>query len=183
MDRLDELEDDRFGFPILLRNVPVREVRGQQTIAVNANTLRDLALGCLVFKLGPLTGHQVRFIRLHMEKTLAQFGELCGVSHVAVHKWEAFADEPTKMGKGTEFFIRIVVMKNHLLKIRPVCERADIGFIMHNMEQDSLPTIELDLEDEDPAKWDCDNCGASGLGTPSECPKCGVGHGYGGFYD
>ena len=98
--------DRRFGFPVLLVDVPVRTLRGHQIVDINANVLQDTVLAMLVKKRGPLTGAEVRFIRLALEMTLANFGQLVGVSHAAVIKWEAQGEEPTKMGYGTEFHLQ-----------------------------------------------------------------------------
>lgn len=104
-----EFVDMRFGFPVVLKDAPMREVRGELVPAINANVLRDVVLVALAIKPGPLTGNEVRFIRLWMDMTLTRFGGECSVTHAAVKKWEDRRDQPTKMNRTTEFFIRYLV--------------------------------------------------------------------------
>lgn len=109
--------DMRFGFPVVLRDVPMRDVRGELVPAINGNILRDVVLVALAVKPGPLTGNEVRFIRLWMDMTLTSFGDECGVTHAAVKKWENSGDQPTKMNRTTEFFIRFLVVEKMPLEL------------------------------------------------------------------
>ena len=57
--------DEGFGFPVVLRNVPMVTVRSIWTPRINYNKLtRDVALA-LARKPARLTGHEIRFIRQH----------------------------------------------------------------------------------------------------------------------
>ena len=88
--------DRGFGFPIVLEQVPMVQVRGKWTPAINYVQLAHAVLRHLAGLDGRLTGHQVRFVRLHFEMTLQAFAARFGVSHVAVLKWEQRGNKPTR---------------------------------------------------------------------------------------
>ncbi len=103
--------DHRFGFPVVLENVPVKVLRGHPVVDVNANVLRDAVLSVLIRKPTRLTGSELRFIRFSLEMSKAAFGRACGVTHPAVIKWENREEEPTGMGLGTEFLVRVLAFE------------------------------------------------------------------------
>lgn len=105
------LIDYRFGFPVRLENVPVRQMRGHEVVDVNANALRYAVLAALLRKPTRLTGAEVRFIRLELELTKAAFAQRCGVTHPAVIKWEACDEDVTSMTPSTEFLIRFMILE------------------------------------------------------------------------
>jgi hypothetical protein len=102
--------DTRFGFPVEIRGVKLRMIRGEEVPVVNANHLRLAVIAGLILKPGRLTGHEVRFLRLWMELTLTQLGEELGVTHPAVFKWEGKENHPANMGKAVEIHFRLLVL-------------------------------------------------------------------------
>jgi hypothetical protein len=85
------------------------QVRGKWTPAINYTQLARAVLRQLVGLDGRLTGHQVRFVRLHFEMTLQAFATRFGVSHVAVLKWEQRGNKPTGMTWSTEKDLRLFI--------------------------------------------------------------------------
>lgn len=102
-----EFVDDGFGFPILLRNVPMIELRGVWTPDINYNALANRVLKELCTKSARLTGNELQFIRQQRGLTLQEFAEKFTVSHPAVIKWEKAGDEATRMQWSTEKDIRM----------------------------------------------------------------------------
>jgi DNA-binding transcriptional regulator YiaG len=96
------------GFPILLVNAPLRKVFGEWVIDINFNKLRSKVLNYLIHKPTHLTGAELRFIRKHLEMTTTEFGKVCGVSHVAVLKWES---EENQISPVTDLYIRLFVLR------------------------------------------------------------------------
>lgn len=76
------------GFPIELVNAPMKKVFGEWVLDVNLNQLQLKVLHLLVHKHSPLQAGELRFIRKYFEMTTTAFGEVFGMSHVAVLKWE-----------------------------------------------------------------------------------------------
>ena len=81
--------DYRFGFPVVLQDVPMKKFRGEWVPDINANEFRLTMLAALIQKPAPLTGNELRFIRLWMEMTLQDFADECGVTHPSVLNWES----------------------------------------------------------------------------------------------
>lgn len=102
--------DHGFGFPVCLINVPMVKVRGKWTPNIDYNEFAKVLLKALCFKEGHLTGHEIRFIRLHFEMSLQAVAERFYVTHPAVLKWEKKANEPTSMDWSKEKDIRLFVM-------------------------------------------------------------------------
>jgi DNA-binding transcriptional regulator YiaG len=103
-----------FGFPVELKNVPAREIRGSIEPVIN---YKDLALKviseiCSDENEAPLTGNQVRFLRQHLNMTTREFGAFTENTHVAVLKWEKSGDEATVMSASTEMILRLKVLES-----------------------------------------------------------------------
>lgn len=96
-----------FGFPIVLINVPAKIVRGNLEPAINYKTLGASVIEALCQKETPLTGNQVKFIRLYFELPLREFAELFGLSHPAVLKWERYGDDFAGISPATEKTLRL----------------------------------------------------------------------------
>lgn len=77
------------GFPIKLVNVPMRKVFGEWALDINLGKLQRDVLHALIYKIQPLSGAELRFIRIYFELTTTSFGKAFGVTHAAVLKWES----------------------------------------------------------------------------------------------
>jgi len=102
--------DEGFGFPVKFINVPMVKARGVWTPNVDYNKLSNLLLTALAHKTSKLTGNEIRFIRLHFEMTVEQFGKRFGTTHPAVLKWEKTKNEPTAMTWAIEKDVRLFVL-------------------------------------------------------------------------
>lgn len=107
--RVAKYIDRGFGFPVVLEQVPLVRTRGKWTPDVHYPNLARAVLRQLAELNGRLTGHQVRFVRLHFDMTLQAFAHRFGVSHVAVLKWEKRGEKPTGMTWSTEKDIRLFI--------------------------------------------------------------------------
>lgn len=103
--------ETRYGFPVIIHNVPMVEKRGEWVAQINYDQLNNAVLKSLALKSGFLTGNEIHFVRLHFEMTLESFGKRFGVTHQAVMKWENTKDAPTKMNWLTEKDIRLFIYK------------------------------------------------------------------------
>lgn len=121
----EEYTDHRFGFPVHLLNIPMKEVRGEAVPMLNGKVLRLAVLSALVVKPGPLYGSEVRFIRLWLGLTLSAFGQELGVTHAAVKKWETQGDEPTGTNRVNDFYIRYLVLERLLQEEPPWMDPSD----------------------------------------------------------
>jgi hypothetical protein len=101
--------DRGFGFPVVLEHLPMVQVRGKWTPAINYLHLARAVLLQLAALDGRLTGQQVRFVRQHFNLTLQAFATRLGVSHVAVLKWEQRGNKATGMTWSTEKDIRLFI--------------------------------------------------------------------------
>lgn len=104
------------GFPVILRNVPMIELRGVWTPDINFNVLQKVVLLALAHHSSDLTGNQIRFIRTWLGLTQDEFGKLFGVTHPAVVKWEKTGDKRSKMTLTTQRELRMWILDQLLVK-------------------------------------------------------------------
>jgi DNA-binding transcriptional regulator YiaG len=95
------------GIPVKLINVPMKKAAGEWCIDINMNRLMRLVLEAIIHKPSSLTGDELRYIRKHLQMSMAEFGKIFGVSHVAVLKWE---DEQNRISPSLELCIRLYVL-------------------------------------------------------------------------
>jgi DNA-binding XRE family transcriptional regulator len=104
------------GFPIVLKNVPMIEIRGVWTLNIDLNLLQKITLLALAHHPSDLTGNQIRFIRHWLNLTQFEFGKLFGVTHPAVVKWEKTEDKSSKMNLTTQRDLRLWLLDQLLTK-------------------------------------------------------------------
>ena len=101
------------GFPLKLINVPMKKVLAEWVMDIDMNKLQLTALRALIYKPIPLTGSELNFIRSFFHLSMAEFGGIFGVTHVAVVNWES---GKRNISPAMEICIRLYVLDN--LKIR-----------------------------------------------------------------
>ncbi len=99
-----------FGFPVVLHNVPMINVRGVWTPEIKWNRLEKIVILLLAHHPAMLTGNQIRFIRHSMEMNQREFSGLFHITHAAVVKWEKSHDKPAKMQMTTQVAIRLHIL-------------------------------------------------------------------------
>lgn len=114
------------GFPVVFESVKLAHIQGEWVPLINYAQYERTVLKALCEKDSPLTGNQVRFIRLHFRMTLVEFGKLFGVTHPAVKKWEQTADKPTGMNWANEKNIRLYVFRRINAQPKPFVQLFDL---------------------------------------------------------
>ena len=104
---IKKLTYNGFGFPIVLANVPVKMIRGRLEPVINYKELSAAVITALCLKQTPLTGNQVKFIRLFFEMSLRDFAALFGLTHQAVMKWEEHGDKFASISPAIEKTLRL----------------------------------------------------------------------------
>lgn len=95
------------GFPIRLVNVPLRRVCGEWVFDFSMGIFQKAVLNMIARKASPITGSELRFIIDYFEMSYRDFAKICGVSHVAVVKWEK---DKSRMNPSTEVYIRFYIL-------------------------------------------------------------------------
>jgi hypothetical protein len=101
--------DNGLGFPVQLSDVTFVKVRDEWVPKLDYPRITTKVLSVLSRFHRPLTGHEVKFIRLHFGQTQASFGAIFGISGPAVHKWERRGDRSTEMQWSTEKDLRLFI--------------------------------------------------------------------------
>ncbi|MBM4398018.1 MAG: hypothetical protein FJ087_20315 [Deltaproteobacteria bacterium] len=96
------------GFPVVLVNPRMVEVRGERVPDVNLRQLQDVAFRLLVGKPGRLTGSEVRFIRKYLRMRQADLARVLNMAnHSVVSQWESRGDDAAGMDYNTEVLLRV----------------------------------------------------------------------------
>lgn len=116
------------GFPIQLIDAPMKKILGEWVLDINLNILQQEVLKMLIHKPTPLQAGELRFIRKYFEMTTTAFGEVFGVSHAAVIKWENGQLPAPPM----DVYIRMYTMD------RLNAKNADFGKLFHEVSMTEL---------------------------------------------
>ena len=135
--------DYGFGFPLILRNVPMVKVRNVWTPAVDYNVLARAVLRALAYKPSRLSGSEIKFIRNYFEMTLQAFAARFCVTHVAVIKWEKTKDHATLMSWTTEKDIRLFILSK---LSKSSSEFAELYLILEELPAEKATHVHLDIK-------------------------------------
>ncbi len=136
--------DKEFGFPVILRNVPLVKARGVWTPHVDYNHLSERVVNALARKKCRLSGNEIRFIRNHFTMTLQRFGKRFDVSHVAVLKWEHTRDDCPSIKWPVEKDMRLFILDQ--LNIRPSVFKQQYASLQEPPQGKAIP-LEINLTD------------------------------------
>ena len=128
------------GFPIELIDVPMRKMLGEWILDINLNIFQLEVLKMLIHKPTPLQAGELRFIRKYFEMTMIAFGEILGVSHAAVIKWESGQLPAPPM----DVYIRMYIMN------RLNAKNAEFGRLFHEVNMANLVKAKKERKKEKP---------------------------------
>lgn len=111
-----EIVYEGLGFPVVLRNVPMIEIRGVWTPDIDLNVLQKVVLLALAHHSADLTGNQIRFIRSWLGLTQSEFSKLFGITHPAIVKWEKTKNKASKMSLTTQRDLRLCLLDQLLTR-------------------------------------------------------------------
>lgn len=131
------------GFPIVLLNVPMIELRGAWALNIDLNELQKNVLIALAHHPSEITGNQIRFIRNWSNLTQSAFGKLFGVTHPAVVKWEKTANRGSKMNLTTQRDLRLWLLDQLLSKDDDF--RKAFKIIHSTDYSESIEPLEVDI--------------------------------------
>jgi putative transcriptional regulator len=98
----------------LLNGYEVRELEGSRAVAIhNLEGLHRAIASQLIEKPAPLTGKELRFLRVEMDFSQKALGQLLGVTDQAVAKWEK--GQTKSIPRGADTLVRLFA-RERLLK-------------------------------------------------------------------
>ncbi len=133
----EDYVDHGFGFPVIIDKVAIKRVGKEEIPLINYDALECEVVRVLPEKPSPLSGAEVRFIRLHFSMTLKEFASHLNVTHPAVLKWERKGQEPTGMSWVKEKNLRLFVER----KVAPKRTRQ-FAELYDQLEQERKAALE-----------------------------------------
>ena len=96
------------GFPIVLVDPKMVEIRGERVPDVNMRDLQAAVFQLLIVKPARLTGAEVRFVRKYLRlRQVDLAGVLNMANHSVVSQWESREDDPAGMDYNTEVLLSV----------------------------------------------------------------------------
>lgn len=133
------------GIPVKLINAPMKKILGKWAIDINFNKLQLAVLYELLYKITPLNGDELKYIRKFFEMSTTEFGKIFGVSHVSILKWES---EQTHPPLSTDIYIRLYALNSLHARdkeFRSLYNTINIeSFSKHKGEKTRLLSIDID---------------------------------------
>lgn len=103
-----------FGFDVLLKNVSVKSVDGEEFPAINLSELKNTTAKALLTSKQRLTGYQIKFLRTYLKMS---YDEVAAEIHVAastLRSWENKGADFTGFDVAHEKAFRIMVINKIL---------------------------------------------------------------------
>jgi DNA-binding transcriptional regulator YiaG len=113
---LDSYTFKGFGFDVILKNIAVKSVDGEEYPAVNLNELKNTTAKALLTSKQRLTGYQIKFLRTYLKMS---YDEVAAEIHVAastLRSWENKGADFTGLDVGHEKAFRIMAISKILEK-------------------------------------------------------------------
>lgn len=145
---------ESLGFPIILTNVPMVEIRGELAPDISYNKLQKAVLLHLCYKKTPLTGNEIKFIRKYFSLTTKDFGYIFGYTHSAVLRWENQENRIARMSPTAEFYLRVYVLehiqneKSSLKELYNTIHVPDLAEYLKNPKECTYSPLHIDIGKE-----------------------------------
>jgi transcriptional regulator with XRE-family HTH domain len=147
---VEQFEYAGLGFPILLLNISLIEVRGVEVPDVDYNLLQKNVLSALGKKPTPLTGNEVRFIRQYFQMNYTEFANAFGVTHASVIHWENSKNNFARITPTTELCIRLHIL-DYLhadnKSFRKTFKTFDFSKFKKQKSLSNIEYLEIDLDE------------------------------------
>ncbi len=99
-----------FGFDVLLKNVSIKTVEGQEYPNINMNELKTDTAKSLIASKQRLTGYQLKFLRTYLKMSFDQLNEKIFIPSSTLRSWEGKGSEFTGLSLDQEKAFRILAI-------------------------------------------------------------------------
>ena len=103
-----------FGFDVLLKNIVVKKVHGEEYPDINMNELKFMTAKALLKRPVRMTGHQMKFLRTFLRLSFDVLSEKINVPASTIRSWESKGKEVTGLSLEQEKALRIFVISKVL---------------------------------------------------------------------
>lgn len=108
---IDNYRADELGLPLIIKGVPVIKIDGHEVLDIDYSKISEFLFVALIMKPMPLSGAEIRFMRIFMGFTLEALATKLHVTHPTILSWEKCENDFTKMTDTTEAMFRIFSAK------------------------------------------------------------------------
>ncbi len=105
-----------FGFDVILKNITVKKVDGEEYPAINLNEVKNTTAKALLTSKQRLTGYQIKFLRTYLRMSFDEVAEEIHVAASTLRSWENKGGEFTGFDVDHEKAFRIMAVNKILEK-------------------------------------------------------------------
>ena len=132
-----------FGFNVLLHNIEIKSIHGEEYPEINLNEVKLLTAKQLLVSRERLTGEKLKFLRTFMKVSLSSLGEIISAPASTIRSWEEKNEESTGMSVPQERQFRIYAIEHLLDQEKKHLEK---GIIMAEDFDEPVTGATLDLK-------------------------------------
>lgn len=103
-----------FGFEVLLKDVAIKSIDGEEYPDVNMNDLKTDTARALLTSKQSLTGHQLKFLRTYLKMSFDEVSEKIHIPASTLRSWENKGTEFTGLSLAQEKAFRILAINQIL---------------------------------------------------------------------
>ncbi|HAZ11495.1 MAG: hypothetical protein A2X86_10955 [Bdellovibrionales bacterium GWA2_49_15] len=132
-----------FGFDVLLHNVEIKKIHGEDYPDININEVKLLTAKGLIKGRERLTGKKLKFLRTFLKISYQTLSEIIDVPASTLRLWEEKGNEGTGLTVPQERQFRVYVLESLLNSEKKYLEKEII--MAESFDLPSLETIDLGL--------------------------------------
>jgi len=114
MKTLKEYTFKGFGFDVILKNVTIRSIEGEDYPNINMNELKTDTAKALLANKQRLTGHQLKFLRTYLKMSFDDVSSKIHIPSSTLRSWENKGGEFTGLNLDQEKAFRILAINEIL---------------------------------------------------------------------
>lgn len=103
-----------FGFDVLLKNISVKSIAGEDYPDININELKSITAKMLLTSRQRLTGYHIKFLRTYIQMSYDELSEQIHVPASTLRSWENKGSEFTGLSVNHEKAFRIMAINKIL---------------------------------------------------------------------
>lgn len=101
-----------YGFPVIFDELPAIKVRGELIPDTDFSEFeKPLVEFICASQEIPLSGNQVKFIRMYFDMSLREFAKFLNVKHQSIMRWESKKKSAARIDVNTEIVMRLMILK------------------------------------------------------------------------
>ena len=131
-----------FGFDVLLKNVTIKSVDGEDYPDINLNELKNSTAKALLANNQQLTGHQVKFLRTYLKMSFDEVSNQIHIPASTLRSWENKGTEFTGLSLEQEKAFRIMTL-NQILEREKSKFNIEVTLVKEFLAPENIEALDI----------------------------------------